>query len=338
MLFLESVIPFLIVLTIIVFFHELGHYLVARYNGVKVEVFSIGFGPEIFGWTDRAETRWKISLIPLGGYVRMFGDADASSRPEEDVLNKLSESEKTKSLHGKSVGQRIAVSAAGPAANFLLSLVILGFIFAIVGKPVLPAKVGALQEGAVAIKAGLKVGDEILEVNQKKITTFEELKQVVSSNRSAELDLLIKRPVNADSFESIRLKITPESVQEKGQTKPIGRLGIFPAEGYYVSQNPFQAVASAAISIKDACRNTLVSIWQMIMRTRSTEELGGILAIGDMARQHAQGGIAALFFFVAMLSVNIGLVNLFPIPMLDGGHLFFYRNVCQRSDLSDHLD
>lgn len=330
MAFLEYAIPFLIVLTIIVFFHELGHYLVARYNGVKVEVFSIGFGPEIFGWTDKADTRWKVSLIPLGGYVRMFGDADASSRPDGELLKEMTVEEQQRSLHNKTVWQRIAVSAAGPAANFLLSLVIFGALFATIGKPIMPAKIGALKEGGVAVKAGLQVGDEILEVNAKPITTFEELRRVVGENGSAELDLLIKRSGKKtdkgveSKAESLHIKIKPENVQEGAKKKPVGRLGIAPAAPYYVSQNPLQAVGSAAGMIVDLCRDTLVNIGQMIVRTRSTEELGGLMAIGDMARSSAQGGIGALLFFVAVLSVNIGLVNLFPIPMLDGGHLLFY--------------
>ena len=315
----EYVIPFLIILTILVFVHELGHYLVARYNKVTVEVFSIGFGPELFGWNDRAGTRWKFSMIPLGGYVKMYGDADASSRPDSESLKKMSAEQKSNSLHSKRVGQRMAVSAAGPFANFLFAIVVLAGLFITKGEPVIPATVGAVAPGKIAEKAGLQAGDKILSLNDVSVKDFHEVRNLIISNKGKDIDV---RYLRGSTEQTVHVKMV--EVDALGLEKPIGVMGIAPSLPEYRKVNPLQAVSHAIEKTWITSIDTLIGIGQMITGQRSSDELGGILSIGDMAGKSAKGGIAALFFFMAFLSINLGLINLLPIPVLDGGHLLFY--------------
>jgi regulator of sigma E protease len=316
--FAEHAIPFLIVLTILVFVHELGHYLVARYNKVKIEVFSIGFGPELFGWHDRAGTRWKLSMIPLGGYVRMYGDADASSRPDTESLEKMSDEDKSKSLHSKSVPQRMAVSAAGPFANFLFAIIVFTGLFIIKGEPFIPPTVGVVIPGKIAEKAGLKEGDKIISLNGVSVKDFYELRHLIIDNKGKEVDVLLSRD-NAE--QTIHIKMV--EIDAEGQEKPVGVMGIAPQLPEYLKVNPLQAAFHAVEKTWDISVDALTGIGQMITGKRSSEELGGILSIGDMAGKSAKGGIAAFFFFMAFLSINLGLINLLPVPVLDGGHLLF---------------
>lgn len=317
--FMEYVIPFVIVLTVLVFVHELGHYLVARYNKVKVEVFSIGFGPELFGWDDKAGTRWKFSMIPLGGYVRMYGDADASSRPDTQSLKTMSEEDKSQSLHSKRVGQRMAVSAAGPFANFLFAIIIFTGLFAVKGEPFLPTTIGAVFPGTIAEKAGLKEGDKIISLNGVLTQDFYELRNLIFNNKGKEVTVRFLR----DSDErTIHVKMVEASAS--GQEKPVSVMGIAPHLPEYMKVGPFQAFIHAVEKTWTVCADALTGLGQMIIGKRSSKELGGILSIGDMAGKSAKGGVPALLFFMAFLSINLGLINLFPIPVLDGGHLLFY--------------
>lgn len=317
--FAEYAVPFLIVLTILVFVHELGHYLVARYNKVKIEVFSIGFGPELFGWHDKAGTRWKLSMIPLGGYVRMYGDADASSRPDTDSLKKMSVEEKSESLHSKPVSQRMAVSAAGPFANFLFAIIILSGLFMIKGEPFMPASVGGVVPGKIAEKAGLREGDQIISLNSVAAKDFHHLRDLIISNKGQEVEVHFIRD-GVQQTTHVKMVETDAT----GQEKPVGVMGIAPPLPEYLKVNPFQAVTHAIEKTWMTGVDALTGIGQMITGKRSSEELGGILSIGDMAGKSAKGGVAALFFFMAFLSINLGLINLLPIPVLDGGHLLFY--------------
>lgn len=317
--FAEYAIPFLVVLTILVFVHELGHYLVARYNKVKIEVFSIGFGPELFGWYDGAGTRWKFSMIPLGGYVRMYGDADASSRPDTESLKEMSAEDKSQTLHSKRVGQRMAVSVAGPFANFLFAIVVLTGLFVIKGEPVIPATVGAVVPGKIAEKAGLKEGDKIISLNGVPVKDFHELRTAIVNHKGQDVDIRFLRD-NAEEIVHVKMV----EMDTTGQEKPVGVLGIVPHFPEYIKVNPLQAVVHAVEKTWITCVDALTGIGQMIIGKRSSEELGGILSIGDMAGKSAKGGVAALFFFMAFLSINLGLINLLPIPVLDGGHLLFY--------------
>ena len=315
----EYIFPFLIILTILVFVHELGHYLVARYNKVTVEVFSIGFGPELFGWNDKAGTRWKFSMIPLGGYVKMYGDADASSRPDTDSLKKMSDEQKSNSLHSKRVGQRMAVSAAGPFANFLFAIVIFAGLFTFKGEPFIPTTVGNVAPGKIAEKAGLTIGDKILSLNGVAAKDFHELRDLIMSNKGKDVDI---RYLRGSTEQTVRVKMV--EVDALGVEKPVGVMGIAPSLPEYHKINPFQAATHAIQKTWSMSVDMLRGIGQMITGQRSSEELAGILSIGNMAGESVKGGIAAFLVFMAFLSINLGLVNLLPIPVLDGGHLLFY--------------
>lgn len=316
--FAEYAIPFLIVLSVLIFFHELGHFLVARYNKVKIEVFSIGFGSELFGWTDKLGTRWKVSIIPLGGYVKFAGDADASSRPDTEALKTMSAEEKAQTLQGKSVGQRLAISAAGPFANFLFAIVVLTGIYSIKGEPVIPAVVGEVVPGKIAEKAGLKSGDKIISLNNVPPKDFLHLRTLLHENKGKDVEL---RFVRDQKEETAHLKMV-EMVS--GQEKPVGIMGVKPPSPEFHPINPLYAVVQATTDTWNIAANTLVGIGQMIVGQRSADELGGILSIADMSGKSAKGGVVSLLLFMCMLSISLGLLNLFPIPVLDGGHILFY--------------
>jgi regulator of sigma E protease len=318
---IDYVVPFLIVLTVLVFVHELGHYLVARWNGVKIEVFSIGFGPELFGWNDRAATRWKISAIPLGGYVKMFGDADPSSMPGER-LAVMTAAEREVSFHHKRLAQRTAVVAAGPLANFAFALVVLSLLFATVGQPFTPANVGSVQPGSAAEQSGVKPGDVITSIDGERISRFEDVQRLVRLNTGTPMTIMVRR-----GDQDVTLHVTPRITNftdRFGNQHEVGLLGIERSGVDYVRRNPVSAVWYAGQETMNLTTGTLQAVWQMIIGLRTTDELGGPLRIAQMSGEVAQGGAVALLWFMAVLSVNLGLINFFPIPVLDGGHLMFY--------------
>ncbi|HXP77448.1 MAG TPA: RIP metalloprotease RseP [Stellaceae bacterium] len=316
-----KILPFLIVLTVLVFVHELGHYFSARRNGVKVQVFSIGFGPELFGWTSRSGTRWKLSLIPIGGYVKMFGDADAASMPSETV-EEMTEEEKAVSFFHKRLMQRAEIVAAGPAANFLFAIVVLAGFFMTVGQPFTPADIGEVIAGSAAERAGMQPKDKILAIDGKAIERFEDIQQIVGLNDGEPLKVLVQR-----DGEQLALSATPTVIEEKdvfGNVHRIGRLGIQRKGTEFVRRDPVSALWRAADETWNIAAGTLTAVGQMVMGTRTTDELGGPIRIAQMSGVVAQGGPSNLIWFMAVLSVNLGLINLFPIPILDGGHLLFY--------------
>jgi len=320
----QTIGTFLVVLTALVFVHELGHYLVARWNGVKVEVFSIGFGKELFGWHDRTGTRWKLSLLPLGGYVKMFGDADPASAPGSH-LAQMTPAEKEVSFHHKRLGQRAAIVAAGPVANFLFAIVLFAALFATVGQPFTPPDVGQVAPGSAAEQGGIKPGDVILRINGRAIERFEQVQQEVRLNPDQPMDVVVRR--GSTPGEEVSLTVTPkltELVDRFGNRHRVGLLGISRAGVDYVKRDPASAVWRAADETWNLGVGTLQAMWQMIIGARTTEELGGPLRIAQMSGEVAQFGIAGIVGFMAVLSVNLGLINLFPIPVLDGGHLLFY--------------
>ncbi len=316
----QYAVPFFFVLTILVFFHEFGHYWVARRNGVRVEVFSIGFGPEIFGFNDKAGTRWRFSAIPLGGYVKMFGEGFAQDEPEQE----LSDEDKKVSFHHKRLGQRAAIVAAGPIANYILTIVLWTGLFATVGFPMLLAGVGTVQPDSAAAVAKLKTGDQIVAINNKKISSFDDLKKIVSSSPGVELSLEIIRDGSR-----LTKKATPKLhsiVGEGGVKRDIGLLGVSPdpKQQSYERQNPIYAVWMAAERSVLLTGKILGYLGDMITGKKSADELGGPLRIAQISGQVAQGGIVIFINFLAVLSLNLGLINLFPIPVLDGGHLVMY--------------
>ena len=320
---LLAIVAFLVVLTVLVFVHELGHYLIARRNGVRIEIFSIGFGPELFGWWDRAGTRWKFSAIPLGGYVKMFGDADAASMPGTG-LPMMTQEERNVSFHYKRLGQRAAIVAAGPAANFLFAIVLFAGLFMTVGQPFTPADVGTVKEGSAADKAGIEPGDLIVSLDGRKIERFEDVQNIVRGAPGVTMEIVVRR-----DGRDIPLQVTPQLTELKdnfGNRHKLGILGITRSGGVpeYVRYDPLSATWQAAVQTWRMSAGTLEAVGQMIIGARTTEELGGPIRIAQMSGQVASIGLAALIEFMAVLSINLGLINLFPVPVLDGGHLLFY--------------
>ncbi len=316
------IVIFLIVLTILVFVHEMGHFWVARRNRVRVEVFSIGFGPEIYGWTDRLGTRWKISAIPLGGYVKMFGENAVPGDAEEE--RPLTPEERAVSFHEKSLRQRSAIVAAGPIANFLLAIVLFAGLFAFVGKPAPLAAVGTVQPESAAAEAGLQPGDRILSINGEAITWFEDLRRIVSANPSVRLELTVRR----NGAEMLVLATPKRYMGEEApdEAREIGRLGVSPdpEQVEYERVGPLTAVWMGVERTANMTMQILAYLGQIIGGSRTTDELGGPLRIAQLSGNICQGGLADCIFFMAALSINLGLINLFPVPMLDGGHLAFY--------------
>lgn len=312
------VIPFLVVLTVLVFVHELGHYLMARYNGVFVEVFSIGFGPELFGWTDRSQTRWKFCLIPLGGYVRMFGDADASSRPDMEALEKATPEQLARSLHSKSVWQRMSVYLAGPLANFVFALLGLILLFIVKGYPTYPAQIGGVLPGYMAEKIGFQTGDEIVSIDSEPVKDFQHLRKIIQASHGKALTVLVRRSVEEETKE-LTLSLAPEVDEKSGRVKPIGISPVLKFE----NQNFLQALGNGVYFIVSVCGDLLRIIGRLIIGDKEASQyLGGIISIGNAAGEHAKGGIWALLFMMITLSINLGMINLLPIPVLDGGSVF----------------
>lgn len=316
------IVPFVLVLSVLVFVHELGHYLVARWNGVGIDVFSIGFGPEIFGWTDKAGTRWKVSWVPLGGYVKMVGDADAASTPDHEALKKLSDELKEKSLHHKSVGARIAVSAAGPLANYLFAIMALALLFVTVGQRYTSPVIDNVQaEGAAAV-AGLQAGDKIVSIDGTSIARFEDMQAIVHDHPGTPLQVVYER-----AGQQQQVTVTPKLSELKdhfGNVHQVGLLGVIGNQAEYIQRQPLSAIGYAVQETWDITVQTLRGLWQVIMGMKSADGLGGPLRIAQMSGEVAQNGMVALVWFMALLSINLGLLNFFPIPMLDGGHLLFY--------------
>jgi len=318
---LGYILPFLVVLTVLVFVHELGHYLAARRNGVRVEVFSVGFGPELFGWTARSGTRWRVSVVPFGGYVKMFGDADIASAPDSGVEN-ISEADKAVSFFHKRLLQRVEIVAAGPLANFLFSLVVVSGFYVTMGEPFTSNEVGKVLAGSAAERAGIQPHDVILAVDGTPIERFEDLVHVMALNSGTPVEIRLRR----DGRE-LTLPATPVMTEEKnvfGNVQRIARLGISGGTPEFVRHDPASAIWRASLTTWNLTVGTLEAVGQMIAGRRSSDELGGPITIAKMSGEVARGGVVALINFMAMLSINLGLINLFPIPVLDGGHLLFY--------------
>ncbi len=316
------VVVFLIVLSVLIYVHEWGHYWVARRNGVRVEVFSIGFGPEIFGWTNAAGTRWKISAIPLGGYVKMFGENPEDDDGGEPV--ELTEAEKAVSFHHKRLGQRAAIVFAGPAVNFLFAIVAFAALAMFQGSATPLAVVGEVIPNSAAATAGFIKNDRIVAIDDKDITTFEDLRGVVMVNPDRQMTFHVVREGKA-----LAITATPkgsERTGEAGESGKIGLLGIRPSLEHvrYERHNPAMALWIGVEQTYNYSANILVYVGDMLSGSRDAKDLGGPLRIAKISGEMAQKGVEYVVFLMAVLSVNLGLINLFPIPMLDGGHLAFY--------------
>jgi regulator of sigma E protease len=317
------ILPFLIMLTVLVFVHEMGHFWVARRCGVRVEVFSIGFGPEIYGWNDRNGTRWRFSAIPIGGYVKMFGE-QASGADVNVEAPVISESERAESFAAKTLAQRSAIVFAGPAANFVLAVVLLAGMFMVVGQPFTPADISAVQPGSAADKAGLEPGDVIVAINGTEIERFEQVVSIVQIAPGRPLEIEVERGGRRVVLNAVAG--VHEFEDRFGNTQTIGRLGVSRGGGdrKLVRHDPATALWRASVETVVLSGRILDFVWQMITGTRTTKELGGPIRIAQMSSDMWQLGIESMIMFTVALSINLGLLNLFPVPMLDGGHLLFY--------------
>jgi regulator of sigma E protease len=316
---------FLFVITLVVFFHELGHFLVARACGVKVDVFSVGFGKEIFGWTDKTGTRWKVSWLPIGGYVKFAGDANAASAPDRAAEMRMSAAERATTLMFKPVWQRALVAVAGPVANFILAIVLFTGLLLHNGHTVLAPIIGGVVKGSAAEAAGIRAGDRVTAIDGTPITDFEQMPQIISVSGGQNLTIDLSR-----SGRPMRFQVTPRPTRMRdvlGDMSTTMVIGVHPsAEApvtteYYSLPGAFGAACTETWSIM---RTTVQGIAQMIRGHASADQLRGPLGIAKMTRQVAIFGFQALLQLVAVLSVSIGLANLFPIPLLDGGHLLYY--------------
>ena len=320
-------IPFVFVILIVVFFHELGHFLVARWNGVKIEAFSVGFGPEIFGFNDRHGTRWKFSWIPLGGYVRFFGDENVASVPDDEAVARMSPEARAVSFPAKSVGQRAAVVAAGPIANFLLAIVIFATIFVTHGRIETSARVDGVAEGSAAEAAGFTVGDTVLAIDGQAIQSFTDLQRIVSASADRTITVTVQR---GDA--ELDLVATPErqEVTDRfGNTHRIGILGLerLRQDGESIEMTRYDPATAVWLGVRETgfvITRTLTYLRDVVVGREKADQLSGPIRIAQVSGQVASIGFVALLNLAAILSVSIGLVNLFPIPMLDGGHLLYY--------------
>ncbi|HET8546270.1 MAG TPA: RIP metalloprotease RseP [Pseudolabrys sp.] len=320
------VVPFLFVLTIVVFFHELGHFLMARLCGIKVLVFSIGFGPEIAGFNDRYGTRWKISAVPLGGYVKFFGDDNAASVPDQAAAASMSDADRKDSFMFQPVRSRAAVVAAGPIANFVLAIAIFAAIFMTVGKQTTSARVDTVQPASAAEAAGFKPGDLVTAINGEKIESFSDMQRIVSISAGETLSIDVDRggaPIN--------LKAIPQLKELKDNFGNVHRLGVLgisrsmsPGDIKTEKAGPLRAIVMGAQETWFVVDRTLAYIGGVFMGREAADQLGGPIRIAQVSGQVATAGFTALIHLTAVLSVSIGLLNLFPIPLLDGGHLLFY--------------
>jgi regulator of sigma E protease len=320
------IIPFLFVLSLVVFFHELGHFLVARWCGVRVLVFSIGFGPEIVGFNDRHGTRWKISAIPLGGFVKFFGDENAASVPDSARLAVMDADERAHSFMFQPVAKRAAIVVAGPLANFVLAIVIFAGVFMLYGKQTMSARVDSVQADSAAAEAGFKAGDLVVAINGRPIENFTEMQRIVGANAGEPLAITVDREGN-----QLVLKATPALKEVKDNFGNVQRVGILGISRSMAAEDlklhpvaPPQAVVLAVQETWSVIERTLGYIGGVIAGREAANQLGGPIRIAQMSGQVASFGFVPLIQLAAVLSVSIGLLNLFPIPLLDGGHLLFY--------------
>src|SRR3984957_9633943 len=320
------IIPFLFVLSLVVFFHELGHFLVARWCGVRVSVFSIGFGPEIVGFNDRHGTRWKISAIPLGGFVKFFGDENAASVPDSARLAVMDADERAYSFMFQPVAKRAAIVVAGPLANFVLAIVIFAGVFMLYGKQTMSARVDSVQADSAAAEAGFKAGDVVVAINGRPIENFTEMQRIVGSSAGEMLAVTVDRD---GSQLVLNAKPALKEVKDNfGNVQRVGILGISrsmaPEDLKLHPVAPPQAVWLAVQETWSVIDRTMSYIGGVIAGREAANQLGGPIRIAQMSGQVASFGFVPLIQLAAVLSISIGLLNLFPIPLLDGGHLLFY--------------
>ena len=322
--FLNIIIPFIILISIVVFVHEYGHYYYARKYGVKVTDFSIGFGKELFGWTDKYGTRWKLCLIPLGGYVKFFGDMNPASQP--DQLSKFSDEEKTYLLSTKKLYQRAIIVSAGPFANFILALVIFACVYMFFGKDFSVPVIQDVKVDSPAYKAGLKKGDQIITINDKTISSITEVSQSITLSDTNLIKITVLRDKREFDFQV--QAIVQEGKDNLGNNinrKMIG-IQIVPLNNEINRERlgPSKAIYHSLKEIWFTISTTMSYVGKMIVGTEKADQLGGPIKIAQISGQVAELGIIPFLSIMAYISISLGLINLFPIPLLDGGHLLFY--------------
>ncbi len=317
--------PFVFVLSLVVFFHELGHFLVGRWCGVRVDVFSLGFGPEIFGFVDRHGTRWRLAALPLCGYVKFHGDANGASMTDENASAVMSPEERSVTFFGQNVGKRAAIVAAGPIANFILAIVIFTGIFFVNGRGILLPLVDNVTAGSAAEAAGFQPGDLILSIDNKKIDSFEDMQRVVQTAGDTALTFDVDR-----QGQTVELVATP---RRRDVVTPFGttRVGVLGVETHGKPENfhiqhygLIESVGRATSETWFIVARTGSYLGGLVMGRESTDQLSGPIRIAEVSGEMAKIGFAALLNLVAVLSISVGLLNLLPIPLLDGGHLFYY--------------
>ena len=324
--FLTTLLSFLVVLTIVVFVHEFGHFWVGRRCGVGVTAFSIGFGPELIGWNDRHGTRWKVCAIPLGGYVKFVGDVNAASVPDNENLDRMPPEERAISFPHKSIPKRAAIVAAGPIANFLLAIVIFAGLNYVNGRMVREPRIGSVQAGSAAERAGFQPSDLVVSINGRRIDNCSDMQRWVSASAEEELTFEVDRNgqnVTLTAVPDLREQVTPFGKHR------IGLLGVTssndPTSIRRVPYTPFGALAGGVTETWYVVERTFSAIGKLITGRESLDQLAGPIGIAQAAGQVANvGGVMGLLALTAVLSVSIGLFNLFPIPLLDGGHLLYY--------------
>ncbi len=323
--FLSYVVPFVFVLSVVVFFHEMGHFLVGRWCGVKVDAFSLGFGPELFSYTDSKDTRWRVALLPLGGYVKFHGDANGASMADKEAVTAMPRSERAVTFFGQPVWKRTLIVAAGPVANFLLAIVIFTGIFSLEGKAVLIPRVDSVRAGEAAEAAGFKAGDLIVSIDGRAVESWGDMQRVVQSSAGLPLTFVVKR-----GTELATLIATPR-LREIDTAFGKNKMALLGLNG---SRDP-KDVEIRDVGLVSAVGLAVQETWYGIDRTagfvsglfagrESADQMSGPIGIARVSGEVAKIGIMALLNLVAILSISIGLINLVPIPLLDGGHLLFY--------------
>ena len=324
---LTYILPFIVLILVVVFIHEYGHYYFARKYGVGITDFSIGFGKEIFGWNDKLGTRWKICWIPLGGYVKFFGDRNVFSQADQEkIIKKYNKEDRDKLFVLKPLYQRVLIVFGGPLANFLLALVIFFSIYTFIGKDFTPAVIKEIQKDSPAMIGGLKQNDIILEIDGNEVKSIMDVSKYITMSTADMIDFKVKR-----SYEEFLLKIRPnmvlseDNLGNKINKRMVGiKLGAYNNEINHVKLGPAQAIYHAAHEVYYVSTSSLKYIGSMIVGKSDTSQLGGPIRIAKISGQVAEFGIVAFISMMAYISISLGLINLFPIPMLDGGHLMFY--------------
>jgi len=327
--FATYVIPFVVVLTVVVFFHELGHFLVGRWCGVKVDAFSIGFGPELYAREDRHGTRWRIAAIPLGGYVKFHGDANGASAPDPETIEAMPEAERAVTFAAQPVWKRAAIVFAGPLANFILAIVVFTGVLSYYGRTVIEPRVGSVAVGGAGEAAGFKVGDLVLSIDGEPVPSFGKIQEIVSGSAETKLVFVVRR-----GDQDVTLEATPawREVESLTGKVRIGMLGLHAATGPgNIHAERYGFLESFGLAVSETwqiVRRTGSYMSGLIMGREKADQLSGPIGIAQVSGQMAQAahkvGLGPLLNLIAILSVSVGLLNLLPVPLLDGGHLAFY--------------